>query len=159
MTLRAIPQGLFTWNFHLLDGQDVVGATHYTVFGESGVLTVGERKLEIQRQGPVSGTWRLTDPTGKELAVAKKPSAFTRRVEMEWGDAATLELEGEHALTRRMKVTTTDGKPVGTIVPDHIFTRKATLDFPQEVPLEVRLFCLWLAALMWRRAANNSDGG
>lgn len=158
MTLRAIPRGLFTWNFQLLKGQDVVGATHYTVFGESGNVTVGNRKLHIERQGPASGTWCLTDSDGQELAVARKPSIFTRQIEMRWGEGATLQMEGEHAFTRRMKVMTTDGARVGSIVPDSIFSRKATLDFPDEVPLQVVLFALWLAALMWRRASNNSDG-
>ncbi|MEM1296501.1 MAG: hypothetical protein AAGH89_14125 [Verrucomicrobiota bacterium] len=158
MIVRAIPQGLLTWNFEVRKANELVGTTFYKVFGESGGMTLGDQRFMIERQGPMSGQWRLAHREGPELAVAQKANAFTRRIEMKWLEAGTiLSMEGENPWSRIMKVSA-NGKRLGKIVPDHIFTRKSTLDFGEDVPMEIQLFCLWLAALLWRRAANNSSG-
>tara|TARA_R110002096_G_scaffold29509_5_gene88965 strand:- start:34973 stop:35449 length:477 start_codon:yes stop_codon:yes gene_type:complete len=158
MTVRAIPQGLFTWNFEIRKADNVVGMTTYRIFGESGELSLGERQFVVERQGPLSGQWRLAQRNGPELAVAQKANAFTRRIEMKWLEAGSvLTMEGVNPWSRTMKITA-NGNLLGRIVPDHLFTRKSTLEFGEDVPMEIQLFCLWLAVMLWRRAANNSSG-
>ena len=46
---------------------------------------------------------------------------------------------------------------IGVIKPDHVFTRKMTVDLPETMPLTVRLFIIWLVIVMWKRAAQSSS--
>ena len=43
------------------------------------------------------------------------------------------------------------GAVVGSVVPDHLFTRVCTVEWPQDLSVPVQVFLFWLVALMWRR--------
>ncbi len=157
MRLRAEPQSLFTWNYQVFQNDQMVATTHYTIWGESGQVSVGSNVWSVERQGPMSGEWWLSKAgTQPPVAIAHKPSVLARKFEVRWGESHSLVLEAEHLFTRRMQVVAM-GTLIGHIAPKHPFTRHATLEFPDEVPMELRLFCLWLAALLWRRASSNNN--
>jgi hypothetical protein len=44
-------------------------------------------------------------------------------------------------------------------MPNHLFTRACTLEFPDDLPVPVQVFLFWLVALMWRRAASDAAAG
>jgi hypothetical protein len=50
-----------------------------------------------------------------------------------------------------------DGAAVATIAPDHMFTRRASIEAHAEVSIEVLLFAFWLAAMCWKREADNAS--
>jgi hypothetical protein len=66
-----------------------------------------------------------------------------------------LSLVAQSPLTRVFSVYDGDG-PIGSIYPDHCFTRKTAIDLPDDIVLPVKVFLFWLVVLMWRRAKRNS---
>jgi hypothetical protein len=51
---------------------------------------------------------------------------------------------------------------VGSIRQESFFGRKTTVDLPEELPVEVRIFVLWLATIMRKRndsATASTAGG
>jgi len=44
--------------------------------------------------------------------------------------------------------------PAGSIQPEGFLTRKAAAGLPDDMPMPVKVFILWLAILLWRREAN-----
>jgi hypothetical protein len=46
------------------------------------------------------------------------------------------------------------GKQIGSVYPEHALTRKAVIDFPEEIPLVVRVFMFWLVVILWKRASD-----
>jgi hypothetical protein len=46
-----------------------------------------------------------------------------------------------------------NGAPVGTIARTGFFRAKRTADLPDDLPLEVQAFLIWLVLLVWRRQA------
>jgi hypothetical protein len=40
--------------------------------------------------------------------------------------------------------------------PDHLFTRRSAVDFPDSLALPARIFMIWLALLLWKREAESS---
>ena len=65
----------------------------------------------------------------------------------------------EHEVESR---TSTSHVAVGTIRRETWTSRKARVELPDELPLPVRVFVLWLVLLMWKResdAAASSGGG
>jgi hypothetical protein len=122
---------------------------------ERGRLTfIGGNEYDFYRQGWLGGLFLLEDD-GTVLAQADKPNAFTRRFEVTFG-FQTLRLAAQSPFTRAFDVYDGDSR-IGSIYPDHFFTRKTTIDLPVNIPPPVKVFLFWLVALMWRRAAHNSS--
>ena len=46
---------------------------------------------------------------------------------------------------------------VGKISPDGIFTRRATVNLPETLPLPVRVFLVWLTLILWKRDSDSSS--
>ncbi|MBV8673697.1 MAG: hypothetical protein JOZ33_09715, partial [Acidobacteriaceae bacterium] len=42
----------------------------------------------------------------------------------------------------------------GSIRPEGLLSRKATVSLPEVTPLSIQLFIVWLAIILWRREAN-----
>jgi hypothetical protein len=65
------------------------------------------------------------------------------------------QLKASSAFTRAFEIKC-DDRRVGTIRPDHAFTRRAEIECAEVVPERIQLFAFWLTVLAWRRAANNN---
>lgn len=152
--LRAIPRGLFSWGFSILEDDAEVAGLEVAWMRERGNLDIKGTEFNLYRQGWLSGLF-LLEGEGTVLAQANKPNALTRRFEVTYG-RDTLSLAAQSPFTRAFGVY--DGETqIGSIYPDHCFTRKTTIDLPDDIILPVKGFLFWLVVLMWRRAANRSS--
>jgi hypothetical protein len=153
--LRVIPRSLFSWSFSLREGDVEVADLAMALMRERGklVLTNGS-EYNLYRQGWLSGPF-LLEGDGAIIAQAEKPNPFTRRFEATIG-RRRLCLAAQSPLTRAFGVYD-DDIPIGGVWPDHCFTRRTTIDLPDDMPLPVKSFLFWLAVLMWRRAAHNNS--
>lgn len=43
---------------------------------------------------------------------------------------------------------------VGSIAPERVFTRRATVELPCDMPAAVKMFIVWLVIIMWKRDAD-----
>lgn len=118
---------------------------------ETGGLTIKGSTYRVYREGLMSGSFIL-ESDGSVLARAEKPSAFYRSYLVEHG-GKKFTLEAESAFFRKF-ILSEGGQRIGSVYPEHAFTRKAVIDFPEEIPLAVRIFMFWLVMVLWKRDSD-----
>jgi hypothetical protein len=151
--LKLVPKHWFSWDFAVRDERGTVADIDISWWRERGVLTVQGASHPVYRQRLMSGDFIL-ESAGSILARAWKSSAFRRYFNVEHaGKQYTLRAQSAF---RRTFVVLDGGFKIGSISPDGIFTRRASIDLPEDMPLPVRVFIVWLAVILWKR---ESDAG
>jgi hypothetical protein len=150
--LKCIPQSLFTWDFQVQGAAGGAAALDFNFFTEQGDIRYGATHYNVVKHGPFSGEWTM-EKGGEVCARAVKANPLTRVFDVhEAGGAFQLKAV---PLMRTFDILQ-NGNVIGTISPEHFLTRASTIDCGPEVSEPGQLFCFWLAALMWRRAARDS---
>ncbi len=124
---------------------------------EAGRLILEEAVYPVYREGVFFGSFVLEHEDGAVLATAEKPSLFARRFDVEH-DGSTYVLRMASRLRRRFVLIEGD-REIGAIRPAHLFSRSALADLPDDLPLAVRIFMIWLVLLLWKRDMGNAGGG
>ncbi len=146
--LTAVPKQWFSWDFTVTDGSQAVAEIDISWWREKGVLTVHGVDYRVYREGMMSGDFIL-ESAGSVLARAEKPSAFHRSFTMNHGGRKyTLRAKG---VLRRTFLLLDGDREIGSVSPEGVFTRRATVDFPEALPLPVKVFIIWLAVTLWKR--------
>lgn len=152
--LTCTPLSFFSWDFQILGLSSGPAILAFDFLTEQGSISLGGADYSVCKHGLLSGHWTL-ERGGETCADAQKPSALFRSFEVRSG-ATLLTLKARSAFTRAYDMIV-DGSAVGTIQPIHPFTRRAHIECDSRVPEIAQLFSFWLAALTWRRAAQNSS--
>ncbi len=150
--LSAQPKHLLSWGFNLFDRQQQLITLDLAAIREGGAFNWNGAAYTMKRESWPAGDFLLMNQ-GETLARAHKPSAFTRSFHVQAG-RRRMELKGASPFTRKF-VLTDRGAIIGTISPNHPFTRASTLELPDELSIPEQVFIFWLAVLMWRRAAHS----
>lgn len=154
--LRAVPDGWFSYDFTVFDRAGApVARADLSNWLETAKITVGEARYEAHRKGWASKEFVLETEDGRVVAVAEKPSAWKDRFVFEHG-GNRYEMKKESAW-RSAFVLSRDGVGlVGSIRRKGFFKREWMVDVPEELPLEVRVFIVWLAVILWKREASSA---
>jgi hypothetical protein len=150
--LELVPESWFSWNFDVLQDGRTVAEIDISRWRKKGVLQVDGTNYDVYREGFMRGLFIL-ELNGTRVASAEKPSAMARLFNVESG-GRTWKWEGQ--VFRRTFVLKENDRTIGSLAPVAMVTRKATAEFPGDVPLPVRVFMIWLALLMWKQEAGNS---
>jgi hypothetical protein len=149
--LQLVPQGWLGWNFDVLDNGHKIAEIKTSTLPESGKLSIEGASYRAWREGMFSGDFFLGSEV-QTIASAQKPSAFRSSFNITHFDKSyTLKKE---SLVGRSFILLEGDREAGSIRPEGILTRKATVSLPEEIPRPVQLFVIWLAILLWRREAN-----
>jgi hypothetical protein len=152
--LTATPVRWFSWDFVITEGTQTIAAIDVSWWREAGELAVQGRSYRVYRERLMSGAFILAS-AGSVLARAEKPSAFRRAFIIEHA-GRRYTLRARSPFQRAFELL--DGsRLVGAISPEGIFTRRARVDLPEDLPLAMRVFILWLAVVLWRRDADSAD--
>jgi len=157
--LRAVPEGWFSSNFIVFDRAGTpVARAGLSNWREIAKLEVGGTRYEARSKGRAGKKFVLEQEDGRVVAVVEKPSVWRNRFVFEhagnryelrrvsvWGSAFVLWREGVG--------------PVGSVRSKALFKREWTADLPEELPLEVRVFIVWLMIILWKRGATAAAGG
>ncbi len=92
----------------------------------------------------------ILELNGTQLARAEKPSALRRSFTIQH-EGKTYILKAESAFGRTFLLLDNDRRQIGSITPAGMFTRKATVDLPDEMPLPIKVFLVWLTVILWKR--------
>lgn len=149
--LTANPHSWFSWDFTLAKNGESIANIDLSSWREKGALTVANATYRISREGLCSGAF-LLESNGTVLARARKPSAWTRRLVLDFG-GAKFELKPQSAFARGFQLLE-DERIVGTLLPDSFLTRKFNVELPEDLPLQIRAFIVWLTVLLWKRDAS-----
>jgi hypothetical protein len=161
--LRAVPKGWFSYDFTVLDhaGQPVAQAD-LSNWRERTKLEIGGTHYEASTQRREAKEFLLEDERGQRVAVVEKvepPSTWKDRFlkSSEWKDRFPFEHGGNRYELRKEStkacVITREG--VGSVGSVRLeggwFSRGWTADLPEELPLEVKVFLVWVVVVLWRR--------
>lgn len=148
MMLQMVPTNWYSWNFTVTAGSRTVADIAMSWWREKGRLTVDGETYRLYREAPMSGAFVL-EHAGSVLARAEKPSVFFREFAIDYaGRALTLR---PTSMFRRAFALLDGPREVGSVAPENAFTRKAAADLPDDLPLPVRAFIVWLVAISWKR--------
>ncbi len=150
--LTCVPQSIFSWNFAVMGTAGRPAAVALEVFGEQGTIFCGGIQYRIRKHGWLSGHWTM-EQADSVYAEAMKESALFRFFEVQ-DSTALFELSAKNPLLRKYEIAIA-GNKVGSIAPGGPFTRQTIIDCDPQIPEPTQLFCFWLAALTWRRAARS----
>ncbi len=155
MKYRCLPIGLCSWDFRIVHDATVVARTHHDWLTEQGSLEIGARRLSVVKPSAMIGGWSVQED-GATIASALKPSAFARRFNVT-DSGGDYELAA-NVMSRRFDLRK-DGAAVVSIAPDHLLTRRSSIQADDSVRIELMTFAFWLSVICWRRAARSSSAG
>jgi hypothetical protein len=147
----------FVWDFAVRDdrGQEV-GQVRLSAWRERGYVVAGGLEYRISRERAV-GTSFVLEGAGSALARAEKRSAFRRAFAIaHGGNEYTLRAR---SAWRREMVLFDDEVEIGGVAPERAWGRRARADLPQGLPLEFKLFVVWLALVLWKRQERAAHSG
>jgi len=147
--LRAEPTGWFAWNYKILRGDLCFARIDVDWARPRGEVTIDREVYEVAREGLMSGAFVMSR-RGQVLASAIKPSVFQRRFEIDH-DGSSYVLESRSSFLRKFVVLGADGREIGAVRPVRLLSRKAIVDMPPDMPLELQVFLTWLVLVMWKR--------
>jgi hypothetical protein len=149
--LTANPRSWFSWDFTLAKNGESLADIDLSSWREKGALTIANSSYRVYREGLCSGAFVL-ESNGAVVARAHKPSAWTRRMVLEFG-GTLLELKPQSAFTRGFQLLNGD-KIIGSLSPSSFLNRKINVELPEDLPLQIRAFVVWLTVLLWKRDAS-----
>jgi len=151
--LQLVPESWLTWNYDLLNGDRLIAGIKVASLPESGTFSIDGSSYSARRAGIFSGEYTL-ELNGQIIARAHKPSAFVNSFEIQYsGRSCTLKKE---SFIGRSFVLIEGERQTGSIRAKGLLSRKADVELPEQIPLPVKVFILWLGILLWRREANAS---
>jgi hypothetical protein len=163
--LRAVPTAWYSSTFRLLRDDAEVGRLKLAAMKEAATFSVKDVAFEMYREG-FAGDFVLAFH-GNPIARADKPSVLDRRFVLTV-ETRRYVLESESAFRRAFRLRSGDGTGeedggdtsdvLGRIAPEGMLTRCTTVDLPDDLPLPVQAFCLWLVLVLWNRAAAAASG-
>jgi hypothetical protein len=148
--LEAAPLGIFSRSYAVTERGQPVATVSFGAWGSQGVLAFEHRRLTIRREG----WWRMKlklEEKGKLVSCALSSGAFRRGFYFAFGEDE-YELSSAGVFSRGYALTR-GGQVLGRVDSLGVFSRRAGVDLPEELALEVRLFALWLVLLSWHRSA------
>ena len=150
--LSAIPISWCSWSYQIEDLSQAVATIDMAWIRERADVRIGDAEYKLGRYAFVGGTFELSHE-GELLAKATK-RALVRSFDIEAGDRR-FTLSAISLFGRAMGLYE-NGEPIGEMAPTGIWTRRARVDFPDDIPLDVRVFLIWLVLILWRRAASSA---
>lgn len=153
--LTATPKSWLSCNLAVAGGNGHLADIAMSMWREKGSLTVAGQRYAVYRRRPMSGAFILESDSGT-VATAEKPSVWSQRLLIEHA-ASRYELKRRSMFSRTFDLHAGSGV-VGSISARNMFTRGMNIDLPESLPLPVRLFIVWLVAILWNREAAAAAG-
>ncbi len=153
--IEFAPKSLFAARSYTLKRGGVeIGRIDCGGIRQPASIVIGDATFRPARDGVLRTTYHL-DGNGSRLASAAPAGAASRRFTVEAGARAyTLAVT---SWSGRRFTLSENGAAVGTIARTGFFTTKCKADLPDDLPLEVQAFLIWLVIIIWRRqAATNA---
>ncbi len=153
--LIARPRSWFSRSFDVHDADGaIVAELDIALLKEGAVLRHDGHTYRIEREGFLSGPWRMEED-GTVLFEAHKPSLIRNRFTVVVKNAS-LELAPKSWLMRRFVLVGPDWRDLGEIRRPSWWWRRVEVDLSELVPVEARLFFLFLAIVLWHRADSTA---
>lgn len=151
--VEAIPQGIFSKDFHLWRDGRPVAELDVSSWSEKADVDIEGVPYRLYRQGMMSGAFVL-ERDGQIIAQAHKLSALSDTFEIH-ADGRTLTLRKESFWSSDFGLFEGEQR-LGGIAKAGFLTRRARVELPKEWPSPIQTFIFWLALLIWNREQRSS---
>jgi hypothetical protein len=149
-TLRATPARAFSNHFRIETDGEPLGWLKLSGWREAGEISLGDSSYTLASKGFCGKAFTLG--IGDEVFVrATLRGALQSRYDVEL-DGVVYTLRRASGFCRTFSLYGPDGV-IGSIRPEGAFTRRTVVDLPEDWPLPVRIFLLWLVLATWNREA------
>ena len=147
---ELIPHGWLSWDFSVVQGASVVAEIEIPRWRKESVLKADGLHYAAYREGLIGGAFILALNT-TQLARAERTNWLSRsftithggktyRLKADWFGPSFALLDNE--------------QEVGSLVPCGMFTRRTSVSLPDELPLPVQMFVIWLT--LYQRESDSS---
>lgn len=148
--LTLAPTHWYSWDFFVFDGDRQLAEFNLSSWREKGVVSVDGVDYHLYRESTLGDF--VLQHAGSVIARATKPSAFRREFVIRYKEKPYT-LLAKSAFSRTFVVL--DGSTeIGSIAPERLTTRRATADLPDNWPLLLKSFAMWLTIVQWKREAS-----
>ena len=151
--LQATPTAWFSWNVRVEQAGRELAVLERSFFLDRGRFTAAGVEYRIARGG--FRVW-LLEIDGRTLARARGTGLMRVGFEVTAQDRV-LTLRAARPLSRRFTLLHGDLE-IGSMRATSLFRRSAQIDFPDELPLPLRLFLTFLVFTAWKRAQRSAAG-
>ncbi len=135
---ELIPHSWLSWDFGVVRDDSVIAEIEIPRWRKKDVLKVGGLHYAAYREGLIEGAFILAlDAT--PLARAERTNWLSRSFTIRHGEK-TYRLKAEWFGPSFILLD--NGREVGTLVPRGMFTRKTSVNLPDELPLPVQMFVI-----------------
>ncbi|MCP4368055.1 MAG: hypothetical protein GY797_08115 [Deltaproteobacteria bacterium] len=148
--LRAIPDKWYSWNYNVFDNKTAIASiTNHWDFS----IFADDADYSIYSESFFSNV-HILGTGGTVLARAEKPNTFSRSYKVDYNDNLYI-LEAKTFILWKF-VLRKDGRIIGEMYPEPFFSRKATIDFPESLPLVIRIFLARLVITEWQSSPDGT---
>lgn len=149
-TWKVAPRRWYSWDFTVSDerGQEM-GGVKLSPWWNRGSVIVGGLEYRVFRDR-LAGVGFALEGAGPPTARAVGRRALWSGVTILWNES-TYQLVARSPWRRGLALWR-EGEKVGLVVPERVFRRGARAELPADLPPVVRLFVIWLAEMLWKRA-------
>lgn len=156
MILYAVPKSWFSRNYDIMEKPRQVAELDMSWWREQGWLAIEGVSYKICRERLMSGAFIL-ETAGTSVARAEKPNPLFRQFLIE-SEGRRLWLKAKSVFSREFALFEGSNQ-IGRVVPSGFLTRRAEAYLPDEFPLPVKIFILWLALILWNRESESASAG
>lgn len=153
--LIATPKNWFSWDFSVLQDDQLITELDLSVWREKATYKIQGIEYKVSRENILGGNYIL-ESLGNVIAKADKPSVLRRKFNISFL-GVNYELSPKSILGSSFVLKKND-KEIGSIKRTYFLNRKTVVNLPDEIPIHVKSFMLWLVIIMWKRESNSSGG-
>jgi len=155
--LRVVPKRLFSWNFKIFHGKELVAALDQYWFRVGGKITIQGCTYEVS-EGFIINSYIL-NKDGNIVASATIEPGFATPFDIVYGESRyTLKHEPWEVIAKKW-VLYEGNRIIGSIKREHLFIRKTIIDLPEDISLEVQVFMAWLVITPSGGGGNGGGNG
>lgn len=161
--IEAVPAGWLTSDYRVFHAGSELTRLAMAWDRDACRYEVDGRLYEARRSGfaGLVGAYELVEE-GQTVATVRRPNPFSRRYEViptaaDDTRSGHLTLVAVSAFSRKFRVDRSSAT-IGVIRPVSLFSGRAVVDLPNEVPAAMQLFLLWLVITSWRQGNTASSG-
>jgi hypothetical protein len=157
--MTAEPQGVTARRYSIVGDGAPVAEISFPAFGPSTATPIAGQVYRLRRAGVLRERFTLTpEAGGMAVASATQRDAMRRDFAVEVG-GRRLSLRAE-SLLRSGYLLLAGDQTIGSLRPAGLLRRGVEADLPDDLPLEARVFVVWVVLLLWRaRRITRADAG
>ncbi len=151
--MLTVISNAWSYTFSVTDGTtSVAQAVDLSWWGDKGELRIQDDIYTARRD---KSSYVLESAAGV-LARAEQPRKWFGELVIEHA-GRRYTLRAKSAL-RRQFLLLEGSRQIGSLSPEGLFTRKATVELPRAIPLFLQVFIIWLAMTLWKHEDCSAAG-